>query len=324
MKFIRNLVLACSLAVLATHVHAEDAKMAPTFKEAAALYSDENFEAAYEIAVPLATSGDVNAQIMLGEMYEFGHGRTVDINNALQWYEMAAAQNNTAAMFRIGMLNLNGTSGLKKNTVKARDWFSKAAAAGHLQSANELGLMYYQGIATEADATTAAKYIRTAAEAGLAQAQYNLGLLYANGHGVEQDLAIASTWFQKAAVQGLPEAALDYGLMVYGGDAGIRRDYEIGAQWLMVAANAGNPKAQMFVARILAAGRGMKKDQVEAAKFYLLAKQAGQQDADLEVMMSNLSAPQAGDAQRRARVFAEQRKQEKLNTTGKGKSDQNG
>jgi len=302
--------------------HAQTTKFAPTFKEAAALYSDENYAAAYEVAVPLATKGEVKAQIMLGEMYEFGHGREADITNALQWYEMAAAQDHKGAMFRLGMLNLTGKAGSFDPT-KARKWFTKAAAAGHMQASNELGLMYYQGNGVSVSPAEAVKHIRKAADAGLAQAQYNLGLLYVNGHGVDIDLTTASIWFQKAAVQGLPEAALDYGLMVYGGDAGIRKDYKIGAQWLLVAANAGNAKAQLFIARILAAGRGMKKDRIEAGKYYTLAKQAGQSDPDLDVMMSKLTSPQLGDAERRARVFAEDLKNQRLNAT-KGKTDRNG
>ena len=71
---------------------------------------------------------------------------------------------------------------------------------------------------------------------------------------------------------------------------------------------------------MLASGRGMKKDRVEAAKFYLLAKQAGKSDADLDVMLQNLSSPQAGDAERRARIFTEQLKQKRLNPSD-GKSD---
>jgi TPR repeat protein len=328
MTLLRNnlaaLALALSVTLSLTAGHAQTPEMKPTFKEAAALYSDENYSAAYEIAAPLATSGDVNAQIMLGEMYEFGKGRKVDMKNAMQWYEMAAAQNNTPAMFRLAMLNLNGAKGVAPNPARAREWFSKAAQAGHLQASNELGLLYYQGKGVETDPFIAAKHIRKAADAGFAQAQYNLGLLYVNGHGVEQNITTASQWFQKAAVQGLPEAALDYGLMVYGGDAGLRRDYEIGAQWLMVAANAGNANAQLYIARILAAGRGMKKDRVEAAKFYILAKQEDKADADLDVMMSNLSSPQMGDAQRRARIFAEDLKKKRLNPVTSGKTDQNG
>ena len=323
MTRLRTIVTFAFIAIMPAVAGAQTEGFRPTFAEAAALYSDENYKAAYEIAVPLATSGDVNAQIMLGEMYEFGHGRKVDMANAVQWYEMAAAQNNTSAMFRLGMLSLNGKANSTADLAKARSWFEKAAAAGHLQASNELGLLYYQGKGVEANPQQAVKYILKAANAGLAQAQYNLGLLYANGHGVELNLPTASQWFEKAAVQGLPEAALDYGLMVYGGDAGIRKDYKIGSQWLLVAANAGNANAQLYIARILAAGRGMPKDRVEAAKFYILAKKAGKKDADLDVMMSNLSAPQTGDAERRARVFAEEFKRKRLNpeTT---KTDKNG
>ncbi len=322
MKVYRTFLLLAFLSLPFAAPNAQTTKLAPTFKEAAALYSDENFAAAYEIAVPLATKGDVKAQILLGEMYEFGRGRKIDISNAMQWYEMAAAQEHQGAMFRLGMLNLTGKAG-SLDPSKAREWFTRAAAAGHMQASNELGLLYYQGNGVPASPVEAAKYIRKAAEAGLAQAQYNLGLLYVNGHGVDKDLNTASIWFQKAAVQGLPEAALDYGLMVYGGDAGIRKDYEIGAQWLLVAANAGNARAQLFIARILAAGRGMKKDRIEAGKFYTLAKQAGQSDPNLDVMMSQLSSAQLSDAERRARVFAEDLKNRRLNAS-EGKTDNNG
>ena len=319
MKLLTISMLAASLALSAAAAHAQTGKLAPTFKEAAALYSDENYPAAYEIAVPLATKGDVKAQIMLGEMYELGRGRQTDMANALQWYETAAAQDHTGAMFRIGMLHLTGQAGTV-DPAKARKWLSKAAAGGHLKANNELWLIYYQGNGVLADPVLAAKHIRKAADAGLAQAQYNLGLLYVNGDGVDKNLKVAGIWFQRAAVQGLPEAALDYGLMVYGGDAGLRKDYKIGAQWLLVSANSGNARAQLFIARILAAGRGMKKDRVEAAKYYTLARQAGQVDADLEVMMSNLSSPQQDDAERRARVFAEDLKKKRLNATD-GKTD---
>lgn len=322
MKLFLTGLLAASLVLSIADANAQTSKLAPTFKEAAALYSDDNYPAAYEVAVPLATKGDVKAQIMLGEMYELGRGRQIDMANALQWYEMAAAQDHTGAMFRIGMLNLTGQAG-SADPAKARKWLSKAAAADHMKANNELGLIYYQGNGVLADPVLAARHIRKAADAGLAQAQYNLGLLYVNGDGVDKNLTTASIWFQKAAVQGLPEAALDYGLMVYGGDAGLRKDYKIGAQWLLVAANAGNPDAQLFIARILAAGRGMKKDRVEAGKYYTLSRQAGRTDADLDVMMSNLSSPQLGDAERRARVFAEDLKNKRLNATD-GKTDRNG
>ena len=62
---------------------------------------------------------------------------------------------------------------------------------------------------------------------------------------------------------------------------------------------------------------------IEAGKYYTLARQAGRTDADLDVMMSNLSSPQKGDAERRARVFAEDLKNKRLNAAD-GKTDRNG
>ena len=97
----RLVVALAALLALTVPVVAQSSNLAPTFEEAAALYSDENYSAAYEIAAPLATSGNVDAMIMLAEMYEQGLGRQADMANAIQWYDTAAAAGNVPAMFLV-------------------------------------------------------------------------------------------------------------------------------------------------------------------------------------------------------------------------------
>ena len=48
-----------------------------------------------------------------------------------------------------------------------------------------------------------------------------------------------------------------------------------GAKWLLRAANRDNPVAQNRLSRLLFAGRGLKQDRVEAAKWNILATTAG-------------------------------------------------
>lgn len=52
------------------------------------------------------------------------------------------------------------------------------------------------------DLAGAANYFQTAAQAGSSEGQYQLGLLYAQGIGTEADLANAKLLMQKAADQG--------------------------------------------------------------------------------------------------------------------------
>ncbi len=55
-----------------------------------------------------------------------------------------------------------------------------------------------------------------------------------------------------------------------------------GRNGLIRAANRDNPVAQNRLARILFAGRGLKQDRVEAAKWNILAASAGLRDARLD------------------------------------------
>jgi hypothetical protein len=56
-----------------------------------------------------------------------------------------------------------------------------------------------------------------------------------------------------------------------------------------VAAEQGNPVAQNRMARICAIGRGVEADPVEAAKWHLLASEAGRTDAELDTFVEALS-----------------------------------
>jgi TPR repeat protein len=109
--------------------------------------------------------GDATSMYNLGQLYENGFGVEQDYAKAREWYEKAAAKDNTSAMFDLGWFYDSGEV-VEQDYAKAREWYEKAANKGD------------------------------------ASAMGNLGGLYYTGHGVAQDYAKAREWFEKAANKG--------------------------------------------------------------------------------------------------------------------------
>jgi hypothetical protein len=71
---------------------------------------------------------------------------------------------------------------------------------------------------------------------------------------------------------------------------GVEKDETAAAKLFLKAAWRNNPVAQNRAARLLAAGRGLPKDMIEAMKWHLLARAAGVKDAWLDGELAKLSA----------------------------------
>ena len=98
-------------------------------------------------------------------------------------------------------------------------------------------------------------------------------------------------------------AALErHGVLVFRGD-GVQKDEKIGAQWLTVAAQRGNAVAQNRLARLYAAGKGVPLNQVEAAKWHLVARDGGKADPELDQLLDKLSPGDREKAEEQAKAF---------------------
>lgn len=74
-----------------------------------------------------AKSGSLEAKNKIAEIFYNGkQGAKVDRSQAFKFYEMAAADNDTAAIFNLGVMHLKGIA-VPKNTTKAFMYFKKAA-----------------------------------------------------------------------------------------------------------------------------------------------------------------------------------------------------
>ncbi len=82
--------------------------------------------------------------------------------------------------------------------------------------------------------------------------------------------------------------------MLFNG-VGTDKDEAAAALLFLKAASANNPIAQNRIARLLVVGRGIKPDLVEAMKWHLLAKAAGEKDPWLDQFLNKLTPDQRKD-----------------------------
>lgn len=115
-------------------------------------------------------------------------------------------------------------------------------------------------------------YYYRAAEAGDAKSQYKLGVMHAEGHGGPIDLEKAADWLQQAGAQGYAQAQIYLVTFMEKGlikETGIISD--LSRNWFKEAIKKWGPEAQFYLGNLFEEGRGIKKDEKNAAKLYQTA-----------------------------------------------------
>ncbi len=234
-----SLMLAVSGFVLCSSYSVANAG----WKEGAVAYEKGDYGLAFEEFTPLVGTKDApQALYYMARMYENGQGVGQDIEKALQLYY-------------------------------------KAAQAGDLRSAVELGSLYYSGEKFARNVPLARQWFEYAAKFGNPVALYNLGIMYANGAGVPVDNKKAFNYFKQAANQGYSLAQKEVGLMLYEGK-GAPQDYDLALRYLVKAANQGDVDAQMNLGRLLSnlKTKGAPINLIQAHKWYNIATAYGNEE----------------------------------------------
>ncbi len=217
--------------------------------EANRFYLNKQYESAIAEYLPLATSGNVEAQTKLGLIYTFGYGVKVDYKKALGYFEQAKSKNNPEATYWYAKMILNGL-GIEKSPEKSLVWFEKAANQGYFDAQNVLGIMYMQGEGVKQDYETAFKWNTKAANGGNPEAMYNLGQQYEKGAGVAKDDKISVYWYEKSAKHYHAFAEFEMGYAYAEGIGGLPKDINLAIDWYTKAANQGGVPAQHNLAYI--------------------------------------------------------------------------
>ncbi len=126
---------------------------------------------------------------------------TGDFNAAVAEWQGPAAKGDPDAQFNMGQAYKLGR-GVKQDLGKAEALFAKAAAKGHLQAADNYGLLLFQ----RGERAKALPFVSAAAERGDPRAQYLLGIAHFNGDDVPKDWVRAYALMSLAQQAGLPVA----------------------------------------------------------------------------------------------------------------------
>lgn len=176
-------------------------------------------------------SGDMHYANSLGYAYEFGIGTSLNIKEAIKYYEMAARQNNAIGMTNLAdlyiqenklkkakpllvkaaekesgyaqyLLAMNFFDLYSENNKEALFWLEKAANNDEPEALFQLGVYYSEGN----DLAKSIKYYQRAAELNHADAALELSYIYDEGAIVEQDDDKALFFLKKSAELGNQEA----------------------------------------------------------------------------------------------------------------------
>lgn len=124
-----------------------------------------------------------------------------DYPAAVRAWKEPAAQGDADAQFNMAQAYKLGR-GVPQDLAKAEKLFEQAAAQGHLQAADNFGLLLFQ----RGERARAMPFIQAASGRGDPRAHYVLGLAHFNGDGVPRDWERAYALVSLAQQSGLPQA----------------------------------------------------------------------------------------------------------------------
>jgi len=248
-------------------------------------YDIGDYKVAIDTLLPLAESGNSEAQDYVGRIYAVGgNGIEQDLDDAISWFRKAAEQNQPQAQTNLGRMYKHGFS-VEKDYSEAFIWFRRASSQGNSAGQYELGLMYEKGYWVEKDEQEAFRLFLHSAENGYAKAQITVGNSYDKGKGVAEDDTKAAHWYQKAADQGSDVGLHNLGIMYLNG-AGVEKNVEKGLSLIRNSAEMGYTLAQHNLGVLYYQGRVVAKDFKESFFWHKKAAEQGNEDSQEEVSIA--------------------------------------
>ncbi|WP_206370697.1 tetratricopeptide repeat protein [Solimonas marina] len=198
---------------------------------------NRNPEHAADAVLAAAEAGDVDAQVLLGQMLLEGRGIARDPALALRWFQSAAKLKHPMALNLIGRCLEHGL-GCRQNVEDAAAYYRVSAEMGL-----DWGLYHYANLMITGqgkvprDAAHAVVLYQRAAETGHAMSMHMLGCCYEDGVGVPVDIDQAQQWYRRAAESGDFRAQYRHAATLIAQD-----DIEGAAPWLDSVRANGNLK----------------------------------------------------------------------------------
>lgn len=230
-----------------------------------------------------AILGESNAQFEIGQLYHYGIIVSKNIVQAINYYQLAAVQQDLRAEYNLGLLYLEGQTN-PVDYSKGLHWLTDAAFKGNVHSQYALATLYERGIVDEqgnqliqADPEQSLAMYYLAASNQWGPAQYRLAdyLVMHPQSGLnvaakKQERDLIEKLYMGAVKDGVGEARLPLAFY-HAMDASPSQQQHAFSTAKAEAAD-GNPQAALLVGMMLERGVGTAKNPIEALGWYQKAE----------------------------------------------------
>lgn len=198
---------------------------------------------AFLLFMQASERGHPLAQFNLGLCFESGKGVDRDLSRAAECYKAAAAQGQASAMYNLALFYMEGLGGLPKDPQHSLELLTDAAENGLCKAQLYLGLYYADESSSHCDYSKAVPFLEMAAAKNDPSAEYNLGICYERGLGIERNMSKAANLYKAAAALGHTGAQYNLGVFYEHGLGGFSVDKNEAARFYRMAAEAGDEDA---------------------------------------------------------------------------------
>ncbi|MCC7375339.1 MAG: sel1 repeat family protein [Verrucomicrobiales bacterium] len=221
---------------------------------------------------PAANRSKDQPQISSTEHYQLANKAFAsgDVSTGRSHLEQAADAGLADAQIDLGCRLVAGVDGTPE-IAKAVAWWHKAADVGaDPRACHNLALYYHRPDASPDEQLKSDRYLRKAAQAGIPDSECEMGIRAFN----RGDYTEARQWNERAARKGHGQGNYNLAMLLEEGKGGPCNPCLAIAHYLMAAA-AGYDLALTNLGAIYQDGRGVDRNLIEGAKWYLLGRHVG-------------------------------------------------
>ena len=243
------------------------------------LGTEQDYEKAFEWFLKSAQEGNKFAQYSLANLYYYGNGVEKDLSQAFLWYRKSSEQGQPYAPYAVAQMYDKGEYVSQSEETAQR--YYKVALSGFLELESKdqaddnlfykIGVMYKNGLGTEADISKAIDYFKRSAEMNNKNGLYEYGKVLIQGKHIEADLNKGLECIEKSIKLGNSNAKRFLALEYISGEC-FPQDIEKGIAMLTECADEGDNFASFKLGQIYLKGEIVPQDLEKAEKYLLSAE----------------------------------------------------
>ena len=243
------------------------------------LGTEQDYEKAFEWFLKSAQEGNKFAQYSLANLYYYGNGVEKDLSQAFLWYRKSSEQGQPYAPYAVAQMDEKGEYVSQSEETAQR--YYKVALSGFLELESKdqaddnlfykIGVMYKNGLGTEADISKAIDYFKRSAEMNNKNGLYEYGKTLIQGKYIEADLNKGLECIEKAMKLKNSNAKRFFALEYISGEY-FSQDIEKGLFMLTECADKGDSFACFQLGQFYLKGEIVTQDLERAEKYLLLAE----------------------------------------------------